>query len=231
MIKFSLRNRDKTVVELSTTTNTWFEDVKFWNMGYELVGGVDEVGRGPLAGPVVAACVILPKGALIEGIVGSGTVRDSKRLSPLRRQQLYDIIMSTAVAVGIGRVEPEEIDRINILNAVRKAMEQAVLTCNPRPDCLLIDALVLKNCSIPQFSLVKGDVRSQAIAAASIIAKVTRDREMMRWAEVYPQYGFEKHKGYGTKEHIENIKRFGLSPIHRRTFCEKFLSSPPLQNL
>ncbi|MFO7295601.1 MAG: ribonuclease HII [Clostridia bacterium] len=212
-------------VEIITKTGILVEDIKFWDMGYTLVGGVDEVGRGPLAGPVVAACVILPKEVLIEGIVDSSfVIRDSKRLSPLRRERLYDVIMSKAIAVGIGRVEPEEIDRINILNAARKAMEQAVLACHPSPDCLLIDALELESCSIPQFSLVKGDVRSQAIAAASIIAKVTRDREMVRWAEVYPQYGFEKHKGYGTKQHIESIKKFGLSPIHRRTFCEKFVS-------
>lgn len=212
------------VIKLSTATNIWFEDVKFWNMGYELVGGVDEVGRGPLAGPVVAACVILPKGTLIEGIVdSSSTIRDSKRLSAAKREQLYDIIMSRAIAVGIGRVEPEEIDRINILNAARKAMEQAITSCHPNPDCILIDALELKNCAIPQFPLIKGDVRSQAIAAASIIAKVTRDREMIKWSHVYPQYGFESHKGYGTKQHIESIKRYGLSPIHRRTFCAKFL--------
>ncbi len=212
-------------VEINTKADVLFEDIKFWDMGYMLVGGVDEVGRGPLAGPVVAACVILPKGALIEGIVDSSfAIRDSKRLSPLRRERLYDVIISRAIAVGIGRVEPEEIDRINILNAARKAMKQAVLACNPSPNCLLIDALELEGFSIPQFPLIKGDIRSQAIAAASIIAKVTRDREMVKWAEIYPQYGFEKHKGYGTKQHIESIKRFGLSPIHRRTFCEKFLS-------
>jgi ribonuclease HII len=211
-------------VEISTKTGILFEDIKFWDMGYNLIGGVDEVGRGPLAGPVVAACVILPKGTLIEGIVGSSpAIRDSKRLSPAKREQLYDVIMSKAIAVGIGRVEPEEIDRINILNAARKAMEQAIASCHPNPDCLLIDALELKNCSIPQFPLIKGDVRSQAIAAASIIAKVTRDREMIRWAQVYPQYGFESHKGYGTKQHIESIEKFGLSPIHRRTFCAKFI--------
>lgn len=210
--------------EISINTDTLIEDVKFWDMGYTLVGGVDEVGRGPLAGPVVAACVILPREALIDGILDpSSGIRDSKRLSPLRREKLYDIIMSTAVAVGIGRVEPDEIDRINILNAARKAMEQAVSACSPLPDCLLIDALEL-NCSIPQFPLIKGDIRSQAIAAASIIAKVTRDREMVKWAEIYPQYGFENHKGYGTRQHIESIKRFGLSPIHRRTFCGKFLN-------
>lgn len=212
--------------EINEKANVLFEDIKFWDMGYMLVGGVDEVGRGPLAGPVVAACVILPKETLIEGIVDSSfTIRDSKRLSPARRERLYDVIMSRAIAVGIGRVEPEEIDRINILNAARKAMKQAVFACHPSPNCLLIDALELEGCSIPQFPLIKGDIRSQAIAAASIIAKVTRDREMVKWAEVYPQYGFEKHKGYGTKQHIESIRRFGLSPIHRRTFCEKFIKN------
>jgi ribonuclease HII len=131
--------------------------------------------------------------------------------------------MSSAIAVGIGRIEPQEIDKINILNATYKAMELAVQNCTHQPDCLLIDAVKLKNCKIPQFSLVKGDVRSQTIAAASIIAKVTRDREMMKWAQIYPEYRFDNHKGYGTKQHIERIQKFGLSPIHRRTFCAKFI--------
>jgi len=218
-----VEERKDMTTETTIRTEVLFEDIKFWDMGYTLIGGVDEVGRGPLAGPVVAACVILPVDTLIDGIVDPSLgIRDSKRLSPLKRERLYDAIMSRAIAVGIGRVEPEEIDRINILNAARKAMQQAVSACKPLPDCLLTDALEL-DCAIPQFPLIKGDIRSQAIAAASIIAKVTRDCEMVRWAEVYPQYGFEKHKGYGTKQHIESIKRFGLSPIHRRTFCEKFL--------
>ena len=202
-----------------------FEDIKMWDMGYNLVGGIDEAGRGPLAGPVVAACVILPKKMLLNEILDkNNNIRDSKRLSPSRREKIYQIIMSASVAVGIGRVGPEEIDELNILNATRKAMEQAIHNCSCNPDCLLIDAVELHNCPIPQYSLTKGDIRSLAIAAASIIAKVTRDREMMKWASKYPEYGFDSHMGYGTKQHIDRIKRFGLSPIHRRTFCKKIIS-------
>lgn len=199
------------------------EDVKYWNMGYEMIGGVDEAGRGPLAGPVVAACVILPRELYIHEIMDSKNgIRDSKKLSPARREKLYHIIMSQAVAVGVGRVGPKRIDKINILNATYEAMEQAVKNCAQQPDCLLIDAIELKNCSIPQFPMIKGDIRSQAIAAASIIAKVTRDHEMIQWNHKYPEYGFKNHKGYGTLKHRESIRNFGLSPIHRKTFCSKF---------
>ena len=205
--------------------NMLFEDTKLWDMGYNLVGGIDEAGRGPLAGPVVAACVILPKKTLISEILDkNNNIRDSKRLSPSQREKIYQTIMSSSIAVGIGRVGPEQIDEINILNSTRIAMKQAIQNCSCKPDCLLIDAVELKNYPIPQHSLIKGDVRSLSIAAASIIAKVTRDREMMKWAEKYPEYGFDRHMGYGTKQHIEAIQRFGLSPIHRRSFCKKIIT-------
>lgn len=203
-----------------------YEELKYWDMGYEMIGGVDEAGRGPLAGPVVAACVILPRGLCIHEIVDSKKgIKDSKKLSPTRREKLYHFIMSQAVAVGVGRVGPHRIDKINILNATHEAMEQAINNCIQQPDCLLIDAIELKSCSIPQFSMIKGDIRSQSIAAASIIAKVTRDHEMIKWSLKYPEYGFKSHKGYGTSMHIENIRNFGLSPIHRKTFCSKFTTN------
>lgn len=195
------------------------EESKLWSRGYQWVGGVDEAGRGPLAGPVVAACVILPKGMILDG------VDDSKKLTPQRREELFHLIMDKALAVGIGWVGPKRIDEINILNATFEAMYQAVESCEIKPDYLLLDAVHLKNCGIPQMSLVHGDARSQSIAAASIIAKVTRDREMLIWHEKYPEYGFNKHKAYGTAEHIRAIQEFGLSPIHRRSFCLKFLHS------
>ena len=206
-------------------TDIFFEDIRMWDMGYNLVGGIDEAGRGPLAGPVVAACVILPKKMLPDGILDkNNNIRDSKRLSPSQRERLYNIIMSSSVGVGIGRAGPEQIDEINILNATRIAMEQAIENCTRKPDCLLIDAVNLQSFPVPQYSITKGDIRYLAIAADSIIAKVTRDREMMEWALKYPEYGFDRHMGYGTRQHIERIQKFGLSPIHRRTFCKRIIS-------
>ena len=159
-------------------------------MGYHNIGGLDEAGRGPLAGPVVAACVVFSPGTYIDGI------DDSKKLSPAKRDKLFDIIMNEAKAVGIGRVDAQEIDQVNILEATRLAMEQAVLKCYPNIEFLLIDAMDLR-LPVPSTSLVKGDSRSHSIAAASIIAKVTRDREMLKWHQKYPQYGFDDHKAMG----------------------------------
>lgn len=189
-----------------------------WSMGYEFIGGIDEAGRGPLAGPVVAACVIFPQEVYIDG------VDDSKRLTPAMREKLYDKIMDKAVSVGIGRIGPERIDEINILNATREAMKKAVLNCTQIPEFLLIDAMEI-NDSIPGLSMIKGDQKSHSIAAASIIAKVTRDREMLKWHEKYPAYGFDKHKGYGTSAHIDAIHKWGLCPIHRRSFVQNFIES------
>jgi ribonuclease HII len=173
---------------------------------------VDEAGRGPLAGPVVAAAVVLPNGLFIEG------VRDSKQLTSLQREQLYQAIQSQAVDYGIGIVDHEVIDRINILQATRLAMCRAVLTLKKPPDFLLIDAVDLPDMTIPQLAIVKGDLLCHSIAAASILAKVTRDRLMLEYHQTYPQYNFFSHKGYGTVEHLKKLKEYGPCPIHRKSF-------------
>ena len=180
--------------------------------GYRLVAGIDEAGRGPLAGPVVAAAVILPDGLLIKG------VNDSKKLSPDTRERLFDTIMSQALSVGVGMGSPELIDRINILQATRHAMLEAVLQLAPQPDYLLIDGISTISSPIPQNTIKKGDSLSLSIAAASIIAKVTRDRLMRELDEIHPGYGFSGHKGYGSALHMEAIRRLGPSPVHRLTF-------------
>ena len=185
--------------------------------GYRCVAGIDEAGRGPLAGPVVAACVILPENCLIEG------VDDSKKLSAAQRDRLFDIIGKEAVSIGIGIVDEKTIDDINILNATKLAMKQAVGQVTPRPDLLLIDAVKLDDVSIDQHPIIKGDSLSISIAAASIVAKVTRDRMIVEVDARYPAYGFKKHKGYGTEEHINAIKKYGICPIHRISFTKKFL--------
>ncbi len=184
---------------------------KIWEIG-KVPAGVDEAGRGPLAGPVVAAAVILPEEYEIHGL------NDSKKLSPEKRNVLFDLIKRSAVSFGIGVVEPEEIDRINILRAALLAMEIAVNNLSVRPDSLLIDGNTRISLSIPQQTVIAGDSACCSIAAASIIAKVTRDSIMDDYHRVYPQYNFDKHKGYPTKDHIEAIKKFGPCPIHRRTF-------------
>lgn len=177
------------------------------------VAGLDEAGRGPLAGPVVAAAVMLPDGLVLPG------VRDSKQLTEERRQQLYDEITAAAVAWGIGIVDERTIDEVNIREASIIAMERALAAIMPPPDLLLIDGnFVLPRVPTPQQPIVKGDCLSQSIAAASILAKVTRDRLMVELHDLHPQYNFHKHKGYGTKEHIELIRRHGPCSAHRRTF-------------
>ena len=188
--------------------------------GFELIGGIDEAGRGPLFGPVVAACVVLPKGCLIEG------VNDSKKLSEKKREALFDEIKEKAVAWGVGIVDNNVIDEINILEATRKAMHEAVCNLQVKPDYIFIDAEKhVDTCGIPYLPIVKGDALSINISCASIIAKVTRDRMIDELSKTYPQYGLEKHKGYGTKEHIEAIKKYGLTPLHRKSFCGKFVNS------
>jgi ribonuclease HII len=181
-------------------------------LGYLFPAGLDEAGRGPLAGPVVAAAVVFPDGLFVEG------VRDSKLLTPLQREKLYLTIQSAAVDYGIGIVDHEVIDRVNILQATRLAMSQAVLTLKKSPDFLLIDAINLPDVAIPQLAIVKGDVLCHLIAAASILAKVTRDRLMLEYHQIYPQYNFFSHKGYGTAEHLKKLKEYGPCPIHRRSF-------------
>jgi len=180
--------------------------------GYSHVAGVDEAGRGPLAGPVMAAAVILPEGLLIRG------VDDSKKLSPHKREQLFDVIMTQALSVGVGIVGPDVIDRINILQATRLAMLNAVEQLSPQPDYILIDGITAINSSISQKTIKKGDSLSLSIAAASIIAKVTRDRMMVEKDMLYPGYGFSGHKGYGSASHLDAIRRLGPSHIHRLTF-------------
>lgn len=180
--------------------------------GYQFIAGVDEVGRGPLAGPVVAAAVILPDHVQLLGL------NDSKQLSLKKREELYTQIYAEAIAVGVGTIEAPEIDRVNIYQASKLAMQQAINQLEMAPDYLLIDAMELDT-SLPQEKIIKGDARSVSIAAASIIAKVTRDRLMEKYGEEFPGYGFERNAGYGTKEHLEGLKNSGVTPIHRTSFA------------
>lgn len=189
---------------------------KYQSKGIEYVGGIDEVGRGPYAGPVVTACVILPKNCKIEG------VNDSKKLSHQKREELFEIIKKEAVSVGVGIVDNYEIDELNILQATYKAMRTAIENMSIKPQQLLVDAVTIPNIDIPQESIIKGDAKSISIGAASIIAKVVRDRMMVEYAKIYPQYGFESNVGYGSKYHEEAIRKYGLCDIHRRSFTKKF---------
>lgn len=190
----------------------WVLDETFRQKGLYPLAGVDEAGRGPLAGPVVAAAVIFPPGTRIKGL------KDSKLLKPSQREFLFDEIMLAALSWGVGIVEAAEIDRLNIAEATRRAMEKAVSGLNPQPLALLVDGILRIRHPAFQFTMVKGDQRSHSISAASVIAKVTRDRLMAQYHEQYPQYGFKKHKGYGTREHLEAIRSHGMCPIHRRSF-------------
>ncbi|MCI9063447.1 MAG: ribonuclease HII [Clostridia bacterium] len=193
-------------------------DKEFFNMGMEYVCGIDEAGRGPLAGPVVVASVIMPKDSMLEW------VNDSKKVTEKRREILYDKILEEAISYGIGIIDQEEIDEINILQATKKGLTKAVSSMNKKPDIILVDALKgIDTLGIPYKSIIKGDANSYSIAAASIIAKVTRDRIMKEWDKVYPEYGFAGHKGYGTAKHIQAIKEYGLCPIHRRSFTKNFV--------
>lgn len=185
---------------------------KLYDLGYEFVAGVDEAGRGPLAGPVYAAAVILPKGVIIDG------VNDSKKLTEKKREELYDKIIETAVSYAIVSVDEKEIDKINILNASMKAFALALDNLKQKADFALLDGNRAPKLSIPFEAVVKGDAKSQSIAAASILAKVSRDRYITEMDKIYPQYGFAKHKGYPTKEHKEAVALYGPSPIHRLTF-------------
>ena len=184
---------------------------------YEFICGIDEVGRGPLAGPVVAGAVILPKDCDILYI------NDSKKLSAAKREELYDEIMEKAVATGIGMVSPQRIDEINILQATYEAMREAIAKLDPQPDILLNDAVTIPQVSINQVPIIKGDAKSISIGAASIIAKVTRDRLMEEYDSILPGYGFASNKGYGSADHIKAIKDMGPTPIHRLTFIKKFI--------
>jgi len=190
----------------------WFE-VEARRCGYRRIAGLDEAGRGPLAGPVVAAAVILPRGCVLPGL------DDSKQLNETDRLRLYDEILRRARAYAVGTASEEEIDRLNILEATRLAMQRAVALLAPPPDFLLLDALTLPNIALPQKPVIKGDGLSRSIAAASILAKVTRDRLMDEYHRTFPLYNFSVHKGYGTPEHLRCLQLYGPCPIHRRTFA------------
>ena len=188
------------------------------NSQYAYICGIDEVGRGPLAGPVVAGAVILPKDCDILYI------NDSKKLSAAKREELYDEIKEKAIIVGIGMASPQRIDEINILQATYEAMREAISKLNPQPDCLLNDAVTIPGVTIHQVPIIKGDAKSISIGAASIVAKVTRDRLMEEYDAIFPGYGFASNKGYGSAEHIAAFKEIGSSPIHRASFIKNFVS-------
>ncbi|MEA2013825.1 MAG: ribonuclease HII [Thermodesulfobacteriota bacterium] len=187
-------------------------ELRAHQLGFHAIAGVDEAGRGPLAGPVVAAAVILPPGYT------NGEIRDSKKLTPRKREALYKIIRIDAISVGLGAIEAASIDRINILQATLAAMKAAVLNLYPQPDYILIDGINTIDIPIPQETVIRGDSLSVSVAAASIIAKVSRDQIMDRYHVLYPQYNFLKNKGYGTKEHRKAVKEYGRCKIHRRSF-------------
>ena len=196
--------------------NLWEIENSHFAKGIQVICGVDEAGRGPLAGPVCAAAVILPRDLEIPGL------NDSKKLSDKRRRELFPVICREAVSYGIAFASAEEIDEVNILQATYLAMERALAQLTVKPDLALIDGNRAKDFGIPVETVVKGDSRSANIAAASILAKVTRDDLMLKMAEQYPEYGFEIHKGYGTKAHYDALREHGACPIHRTTFLRKF---------
>ena len=186
--------------------------------GFKFICGIDEAGRGPLAGPVVVASVIMAADSMIEG------VNDSKKISEKKREELYEKIIKEAISYGVAIIGQDEIDEVNILNATKKGLTISLQELTQKPDLILVDALNhIDTLGIPYDSIIKGDAKCYSIAAASIIAKVTRDRIMREWDKIYPEYGFEKHKGYGTASHIKAIREFGLCPIHRKTFTKHFI--------
>ena len=193
------------------------EENKLYDQGIEYICGIDEAGRGPLAGPVVVGAVIMPKDSFIEG------VNDSKKISEKKREKIFEQIKEEAIAYSVGIVDKDTIDEINILNATKLGVKIALEGLKQKPDVIMVDALTgLETNGIPYISVIKGDAKNYSIAAASIIAKVTRDKIMEEWDSVYPAYGFARHKGYGTAEHIRVIKEQGPCTIHRRTFIKNF---------
>ncbi len=196
-------------------TELWTLENEIYDEGFTLLCGVDEAGRGPLAGPVCAAAVMLPRGHVIEGL------NDSKKLTEKRREELYDVIRSESISFGIAFASVEEIETLNILGATFAAMNRAIAQLSPAPELALIDGNRTKGIEVPARCVVKGDARCADIAAASVLAKVTRDRYMLEMAEKYPQYHFEQHKGYGTKQHYDALLKYGPSPIHRMSFLKK----------
>lgn len=200
--------------EENSIDKLYYENIEMKN-GAKYVAGVDEVGRGPLAGPVVTAAVIMPLNDVIEG------VDDSKKLSPKKREKLYDEILKKAIAVSVNEVSEKVIDEINILNATKLCMKTSIESLAVKPDVVLVDAVNL-DVGVKCVPIIKGDAKSYSIGAASIVAKVYRDRLMARYGETYKGYGFERNMGYGTKEHIEKLKEIGPCPIHRKTFIKNF---------
>lgn len=209
------KQAQKLAEEKKRIENMRIYEKKYADFSY--ICGIDEVGRGPLAGPVVAGAVILPKNCEILYL------NDSKKLSEKKREELYDEIMEKAVATGIGIVSPAQIDEINILQATYEAMRIAISRLQPQPDLLLNDAVTIPEVAIRQVPIIKGDAKSISIAAASVIAKVTRDRLMVQYEEILPGYGFASNKGYGSAEHIAALKRLGATPIHRMSFIKNFV--------
>ena len=203
--------------ELLRLNSMWEIEKSLCEKGYRIIAGVDEAGRGPLADEVYAAAVVLPEGVLIEGL------NDSKKLSEKKREKLESEIKEIALAYAVATASVEEIDELNIRNATYIAMNRAIEALGIKPDYVIVDGDCIKECNYPHECVVKGDAKSMSIAAASILAKVSRDRHMLEMAQKYPQYGFEKHKGYGTKAHIEALKEFGPCEIHRKTFIKKFV--------
>lgn len=214
--------------ELERLTEIKKIEEELYKNGTTSIAGIDEAGRGPLAGPVVVACVVMPRNSMIEG------VNDSKKVSEKKREKLYEEITNEALGYGVGIISQEEIDKVNILNATKEGLTLAIKNLEKdlqeknrdfqKPEIILVDALTkIDTDHIPYRSIIKGDSKSYSIAAASIIAKVTRDRIMREWDEVYPMYGFEKHKGYGTAAHIAAIKEYGLCPLHRRSFVKNIV--------
>lgn len=205
--------------ELERLTNLKQIEKDLYEKGFKKICGIDEAGRGPLAGPVVIAGVIMPEDSMIEG------VNDSKKVSEKKREKLYDLILEEAISYSVAIIGQDIIDDINILNATKQGVTQVVEGLDIKPDLIIVDALTHINTKgIPYESIIKGDAKCYNIAAASIIAKVTRDRIMRQWDEIYPQYGFIAHKGYGTARHIAAIKECGLCPIHRRSFTKNFIN-------
>ena len=214
--------------ELERLTEIKKIEEELYKNGTTSIAGIDEAGRGPLAGPVVVACVVMPRDSMIEG------VNDAKKVSEKKREKLYEEITNEALGYGVSIISQEEIDKINILNATKEGLTLAIKNLEKdlqeknrafqKPEIILVDALTkIDTDHIPYRSIIKGDSKSYSIAAASIIAKVTRDRIMREWDEVYPAYGFEKHKGYGTAAHIAAIKEYGLCPLHRRSFVKNIV--------
>jgi ribonuclease HII len=206
--------------ELERLTKIKEIEKDLYSKGFKNICGIDEAGRGPLAGPVVVAGVIMPQDSMIEGI------NDSKKVTEKRREKLYDVIKEEAISYSIAVIDHHVIDDINILNATKQGVTEVVDGLDVKPDLIIVDALTHINTrGIPYEPIIKGDAKCYNIAAASILAKVTRDRIMRQWDEIYPQYGFSSHKGYGTAKHIAAIKEYGLCPIHRLTFTKHFTNS------